>query len=730
MTINLQYDSEKKQFHLSNGKISYIFEIINDQFLAHCYWGKAINHFIGVNHVPNQKKTFASYLDFKEPTDSLEFMKSEFPQNYLGDYQPSAISLETANGEDITRFLYEDYQIIEGAPELTELPHARNNEKFPAKTLMIRLTDSVAKLEVQLFYTLFENSSIIIRSAKIINLSPDTIQIKHLASATVDFYNDHYQLISLYGSHQQEFQLQTQLLHHGQIKLASNRGASGPQYVPFMALSQNYNEHSGDVYALSLIYSGNHREIADLDQYHKLRLQIGLNEEAFSWTLNQSEAFQTPQAILAYGASGMNSLSNELYQFTQNHIMPPQFRKSVAPILINSWEMTYFDINEDKILSLIKTASQLGFEAVVLDDGWFLGRNSSKSSLGDWQVDPHKFPNGLDKIAEICHQNDLKFGLWFEPEMISPNSQLMKQHPEWVMKSKYYSPLYGRNQFILDLTKTSVQEYIINTIGGAIENYQIDYIKWDMNRHITDPFSQSPLPTGAKSYSHLYMLSLYKIIGILTERYPKVLFENCSSGGGRFDFGMLYYFPQTWASDNTDGFERQQIQYGASLMFHPYQMTGHVSITPNHQTQRSTPIETRMAVANSTNMGYELDILSITEEEKLTIRTHLEQYKKDRQLIIESNFYRLGHPENHEDCAWLFESKDRQHYLLHAFSEKFTVNKRHHIIKIPYLNPDVDYKIEELNCIVSGQELIHSGIHIAFPNYDYSSVVLHLNVIN
>lgn len=729
MSINITFNSDSQIFHLTNGSISYIMEIVEQKYLAHRYWGNALTGYQKANQIPMYKKTFAAFPKIEKPEFSLEFLPLEFPHPYQGDYKETAISISRSDGNDMIRLEYKNFQIMDGLYQIPDLPQAREFEGCKAQTLIIQLVDCIFQIQVELFYSIFENNDIIIRSSKITNLGNEPLTLNYLASASLDMYYDNQLLTTMYGSHQKEFQLQRQKLKHGQFKIGTTRGASGPQYVPFIALSQNSSEIIGDVYAMTLIYSGNHSELAELDQYNQLRLQIGLNSEQFAWNLLPSQSFYSPQAVLVFSSNGFNGMSQQLHNFTHKHLIHPNFRECIAPILINSWEMTYYNVNETQILSLIDKASQLGFEAVILDDGWFFGRHNSKSSLGDWVVDPQKFPNDLFPIIKKAHKNGLKFGIWFEPEMISADSILATKHPDWIMQSENYKPLYSRNQYILDITQEVVQNFIIQTLSNFIKTYQIDYIKWDMNRHITEPFSQIKSNQHPKAFSHQYMLGLYRIIDKLTNNFPQVLFENCSSGGGRFDYGMLYYFPQTWTSDNTDGLDRQEIQYGASYLFHPYQMTGHVSTTPNHQTQRQTPSHTRINLASSTNMGYELNILNYNECDVLLTSKHIEQYKKDRILIKNSKFFRLYSPFESNNCIWLFENEEQTCYILIAFRNRFSVTDHHHIIKIPYLNPNKNYYIEEYNITISGSELIYSGLHLSFDRKDWDSISLHLYLI-
>ncbi len=728
MTLNIAFDESSQIFHLHNNSISYMIELLEDKYLAHRYWGPYIKQFDKLNQKPLKKRTFSSRPEKSDEHFSLEFVPQEFPISYQGDYKESALEVTFHDNSHVFRLTYSDYQIITDSPDIAPLPHARKNRNSHSKTLVINLIDEITHIQVNLYYTIFENYDALIRSSEVINLGKKSLIIDQLMSASLDQLYSGQEVISFYGSHQAEFQKNNAPIQHGQFITGTSRGSSGPQYVPFIAVGKNADEQHGQIHAMTLLYSGNHRELIERDQYDQLRLQIGLNPSQFSCQLAEQESFQSPQALLVYSKNGFNGMSKVFHSFNKNHISPPNQVSTTKPILINSWEMTYFEVNEALMLKLIDQASQLGFEAVVLDDGWFKGRNSSKTSLGDWQVDQSKFPNGLEVIVEKCRQKKLKFGIWFEPEMISPESDLYTRKTHWIVKAPHHAAHLGRNQYVLDLTQNEAQQFLLNTMREFIYTYKPDYIKWDMNRHIVEPFSQISefLP---KEFSHRYMIKLYEILDQLTTEFPEIIFENCSSGSGRLDFGMLYYFPQTWASDNTDALDRQKIQYGASYLFHPYQLTGHVSDVPNHQTNRITPIQTRMNLASSTNMGYELNILTLSDEDKRAIKNHLNQYKAQRDLIQNGSFYRLCSPFESNITAWLFESKAKDEILLFVFKNCFNITELNTILTIPYADPTAEY-IDSNGYHYFGDELKYSGLSIPFEKGDFQSYSLHLKKLN
>ncbi|SDQ02627.1 alpha-galactosidase [Carnobacterium viridans] len=718
MSQLIHYDEEKKVFHLTNTYVSYIMEIVEDTYLIHRHWGKKLTHYNFSNRPKLKKRTFAATPNVLKPELSLEFLPQEISLPHQGDFRNSAVKIQNQNGQSISRFSYVGYEIHDQAIELQDLPFARSNESF-GQTLIIHLYDKIAKITLDLFYTIFEDSPIIVRSTKVINESTQIVKIDKLLSASLDTHYDNQLLTTFYGTHQKEFQMTRSDIQHGLFKIGSTRGASGPQYPPFLALSKDATEFQGEVHALTLLYSGNHEENIERDQYNNLRVQIGINEETFSWTLNPKEAIQSPQALLVYGSQGFNSNSQAFHTFFNNHLINPLWKKRKRPIVINSWEMTYFNVSERLLLEMIDSASSLGFETVVLDDGWFGKRNSSKTSLGDWTIDEEKFPNGIKPLVDYAKEKKIGFGIWFEPEMISPNTDLIAQHPDWVMKSKSYEPILGRNQLFLDLTNKEVQDFIIKTLSDTITSLGVNYIKWDMNRHMTDPFSPTKMENHSIDFSHRYMLGLYHIVNTLTSKHSDVLFENCSSGGGRLDPGMLFYFPQTWISDNTDALDRQQIQYGASYMFPIASMTGHVSEVPNHQTGRKIAFETRAALASSTNMGYEMDIINMSGKERQKVANHLSTYKKERDLIFEGDFYRLSSPNESNMCGWMFVDEKKNNAIIYVFRNIYEVFDLSLLIRIPYLDTEANYLEMNTNTVYSGSELSACGISLENPPGDF-----------
>lgn len=713
------YDDQRQVFHLMNDNISYVFEIVEDTYLVHRHWGKRIESYSFSNKPKLKKRTFAAMNIPERPDFSLEYVPLEVSFPNQGDYREPSVQIRMSNGYTVSRFSYEKFEISDEAPHFTAFPHARDIPTSDSQTLTIHLVDPISSIRLLLFYTIFEDADIIIRSSKIINESRSSVMIEKLSSASVDMRYDGQLSTTFYGTHQKEYQLNRQSISHGRFSVGSNRGASGPQYPLYLSISKDATEFAGDVHAMTLIYSGNHLSNLERDQYNHLRLQIGLNPDTFAWQLGPGESFQSPQAALSFSDKGYNGNSNVFHRFFNNHLIPQKWVNKSRPILVNSWEMSYFNVSGNIIKDLIDSAKEMGFEAVVLDDGWFGERNSSKTSLGDWQVDANKFPDGIKPLVDYAKEQGLQFGIWFEPEMISPNSDLIRNHPDWVMRTAEYEPLLGRSQYILDLTNVEVQTFIIDLLTRSITDFGISYIKWDMNRHITDPASSLMNMSQANEYSHRYMMGLYRILDTITTLFPEVLFENCSSGGGRLDPGMLYFMPQTWASDNTDGLDRQRIQYGASYLFSPYSLTGHVSSVPNHQTGRMTDFETRKHLASSTNMGYEMDIMQLNDHEKAVIKAHVEGYKEDRDFLVTSEFYRLESPFDTNHCTWMFTDEARNKIIVYLFRNTYDVSELSLLIKIPFIDLKANYVEVNSQKQYSGSELANCGIALENPIGDH-----------
>lgn len=647
---------ESGRFHLRNEKFSYVIEVSRGKYLLHRYWGRTLREFRDASELQAVDRGFSPQLgDFEnERTYSLDVLPQEYPVRGHTDFRIPAYTVELENGTNITELHYAAHKIIKGKPALKDLPASFGGDE----TLEIELRDAAGNFTLYLNYTVFENSSVMVRSARFVNTGTKAIKLRNAASAAVDFSDNEFEIISLYGGHAAERTIQRQRVSRGIFEVSSTRGASSHQQSPFIALVRpDTTEFVGDVYAASLIYSGSFATKIEAEQFGTTRLVIGLNPDVFSWKLEVGEEFQTPEVALNYSADGLNGMSQAYHKFYREHLIRSKYKDQIRPILINNWEATYFDFNEEKILALADCAKDLGLELLVLDDGWFGKRNDDNSSLGDWFVNTQKLPNGLKGLADEVHKRGLKFGLWVEPEMVNADSELYRAHPDWILHVPDYKPSYGRHQLILDLSRAEVREYVLDAMRKTFASAPIDYVKWDMNRHMTESFSATLPADRQLETQHRYMLGLYEIMDKLTSEFPDILFESCSGGGGRFDAGILYYMPQTWTSDDTDAVCRLSIQAGTGLAFPIVSQGAHVSVTPNHQVGRVTPLQMRALVAMAGTFGYELDITKMSDVDKAEVRDHVALYKEIRSTIQLGKFTRLLTGGN--EYAWQFEDDGR-----------------------------------------------------------------------
>lgn len=720
--INIFFDSEKKTFHLQNKHISYVMKIIKDGYLSHMYFGKRIKEYRESNPIGFYDRGFAPNPDPDDRTFSLDTVPQEYPAYGNGDFRTPAYQVELENGSRVTDLRFKNYKIYDGKPELNGLPSTYVEEKSEAKTLEIEMEDKLIGLNLTLVYTIYRDFDVIVRSVKFENNGTEVLNLQRALSTCVDFRENDFELITLYGAHTNEKNIARRPLVSGIQKVESSRGASSPQQAPYLALvRKNTDEDHGEVYSFNFVYSGNFTAEVQVDQYCNTRVTMGINPFDFSWILEQGESFQTPEVIMTYSCNGLNEMSKTYHGLYSTRLCRGKFRDKERPVLINNWEATYFDFNDDKIEEIAKCGKELGIELFVLDDGWFGKRDDDKSSLGDWIVDKNKLPNGLNNLVDKITSFGMEFGIWFEPEMISENSDLYRKHPDWALHVPGRKSTVGRNQFVLDLSRKEVCDYVINAVSEILDNPKITYVKWDMNRHMTEIWSESLEPKRQKEVAHRYMLGLYYILEKLTSKYKDVLFEGCSSGGGRFDPGMLYYMPQTWTSDNTDAICRLKIQYGTSLVYPPITMGAHVSVVPNKQVGRITPLTTRTHVAMSGNFGYELDLTNLSKEEKKEVKNHIALYKKIRSTIQFGDFYRILSPFETNETAWNFVSKNKTEFVGMYFKILSESGSAIRVLKFKGLNEDFSYKNLETNEVFRGDELMNVGITIYRVKEDFIS---------
>ena len=707
---NILFKEECRQFHLTNGEISYIFRVYEDGKLLQLYYGAVVPERDYSYLVELQHRPMTTYRKEGDLRYSLEHVRQEFPEYGTTDFRHPAICLRQENGSRITDFVYVSHQIVDGKPALEGLPATYTETQTEAKTLILTLRDEVTEVEVQLFYTIFADWPVITRSSKVINQGRETCYLESLASLSLDLPDADYDWLQLSGAWARERHIKERSLQQGIQSIESTRGISSPHHNPFVALKRpETTEFSGPVLGTALVYSGNFLIQAEVDTYDVTRLQLGINPFGFEWKLAAGQSFTSPEALLVYSERGLNGMSQVFHQLFRRRLARGYWRERARPVLINNWEATYFDFSENQLLELAEKAQDVGVELFVLDDGWFGQRTNDRAGLGDWFVNPERLPKGLGSLAERIHGLGMQFGLWFEPEMVNKDSQLYRTHPDWLLAVPDRQPHHGRNQFVLDYSRPEVVDEIFERLSAVIEEAQLDYIKWDMNRPLTDVFSAAWPADQQGEIFHRYVLGVYDLYERLISWYPRLLFESCSSGGGRFDLGMLYYAPQAWTSDDSDAIERLKIQYGTSLLYPLSSMGAHVSIVPNHQTNRLTPLKTRGNVAFFGSFGYELDLNQLSPEELAEVREQIAFYKRHRDLIHNGTFYRLRSPfKGDGQTAWMLVSQDQNTALLGTFKALNQVNRSHQRLQLKGLAADKVYRLE--GRAYTGAELMRVGL--------------------
>lgn len=704
-------NKENREFHLQGLNVSYIFNVMKNEQLGNLYFGKKIRHRDNFKHFFYQPEVGIGIIAHHEddPGFSLEYYKQEYPSYGTTDFRKPAFELESEDGSRVSDFVYKGYRVYKGKEKLAGLPSTYVESEDEATTLEIELKDEVLNCKLYLTYTVYENRDVITRNARFVNHGIEKIDINRAMSFALDLPDYNYEMIHLSGAWARERFIKTRKLEVGSQYIDSTRGASSAHQNPFVILKRpNTNEDAGECIGFSLVYSGNFLAHVEVDHFDATRVTMGINPFDFKWELKPGESFITPEGIIVYSESGMNDMSKTFHKLFRERIARGEWRDKERPILVNNWEATYFDFDEDKIVSMASKAKDLGFELFVLDDGWFGKRNDDKTSLGDWFPNLDKLPNGIKGLGERVVNEGIRFGLWFEPEMISKNSKLYEEHPDWILGVKDRRLSMGRNQYILDLSKPEVRKYIVDILSERFSEAPISYVKWDMNRNMTE-VTYRDLP-------HKYILGLYEILEELTTKFPHILFESCASGGGRFDAGMLHYMPQVWTSDDTDAIVRLNIQHGTSLAYPLISMGAHVSDIPNHQTARKTSLETRNNVAAFGNFGYELDLLKFDEETGANVSKYLDFYKNNRKLIQFGDFYRLENPFEGNTASWMVVDKEKAEALVGHFTILASPNPGYNAkVILKGLNPDKKYSINgEFEAY--GDELMNVGI--VFPQPD------------
>ena len=711
----IQYHEHTKTFLIHTQDMSYIIHNGNGLPL-HLHWGGPIR----TVH-DNLISRLTSYTEdtFSLNELPLDRVPQECPVFGCADLRQGMLGVRHSDGTTALDLRLDSWTIQNSLLPPSGLPSAHGG---PSSTLTLVLKDSLSALKVCLIYTLFEDSGILARRVHIVNEGPQAVSLERALSASVDFEGSDFRLLTLSGAWARERDLFLRALAPGETGLSSLRGASSHQASPFMALlSDGASETQGEVYGFALCYSGNFTASADVDQDRNTRALIGIHPADFSWTLESGACFDTPEAYLCYSSSGLNGMSSRFHHFIQHHIVTGPHALAPRPILINNWEATYFDFSEEKLLSLARRAKEAGIDLFVLDDGWFGHRDSDTTSLGDWTDNLKKLPDGLAGLSQKIHALGLQFGIWIEPEMISPDSSLYHAHPDWCIHAGIRPRLESRHQLVLDLTRQDVRQFLYETICSVLLRGKVDYVKWDMNRNITMAGSAQLPAERMSEFHHRYILGLYDLLSRITSRFPQILFESCAGGGGRFDLGMMAFMPQAWTSDNTDAWARCRIQYATSLLFPPSCMGSHVSAVPNHQTRRTTPLNTRIAVAMGGSYGYELDLALLSPEELALIRSANQFVHEHQQLLLYGRHYRLRSPFSGNDCAFMQVSHDQHEALVTYVQALAVANRRPGLLRLYGLNPDAEYEEKTTGAVYGGDELMARGLPLRPLENDFAS---------
>ncbi len=715
----ITFNETTRIFTLTTAHTTYQMQADAQGYLLHLYYGARtageMDYLLnygdrGFSGNPNSAGSDRTY--------SLDALPQEYPSLGTGDFRNYALNIENADGSQCCNPVYITHEIAAGKYTLKGLPFVRAEEN-EAETLKIILEDPVTKVELHLLYGVLEKEDIITRSVIIKNAGKAPVTVKKAQSACLDFLHGDYDLIKFYGRHAMERNMERMPVSHESTRIGSRRGTSSHQYNPGVILAgKNTNEDSGSCYGMLFVYSGNFLVEAEKDQYDQTRIQMGLTDELFAYPLEAGAEFIAPEVILSYTNKGLSRLSQQYHHCIMNHICQGKYVHANRPVLINSWEAAYFDFTGDTIVELAKEAKALGIDMVVMDDGWFGKRNDDNSSLGDWYVNEEKLGGTLTKLIERVNAEGVKFGIWIEPEMVSEDSDLYREHPEWAITIPGRKPVRSRNQLVLDFSRKEVRDEIFKRICAVLDQGNVEYIKWDMNRSLADIY--------APNVTYDYVLGVYDFLEKLTNRYPDILIEGCSGGGGRFDAGMLYYTPQIWCSDNTDAINRTRIQYGTSFFYPVAAMGSHVSAVPNHQTGRVTSMHTRGVAAMSGTFGYELNPALLNAKEKAEIRAQLAQYREYQELIREGDYYRLSNPFRDNFAAWMVVSDDRSKALVSVIRLTAEANPPAAYVTLKGMEEDAFYREKTTGKVYPGAALMEAGILLPAAVSEYEAYQIEL----
>lgn len=730
--MSIRYDEVNRIFELDTRNTSYRIGIADDEgFVGHIYYGQKIRPQKCDQFLRTQEAPFLPSENNRERCSFMDTFPTEYSGNGIGDYRESCIAVKTANGSRTVDLKYVAYDIVNEKPGITGLPSSFAGEE-EVQTLVVHMKDGGCGIEVDLIYSVFEDEDVITRSVNVKNTGDKDIRLTKVYSACIDMDDEGFEMLTLHGSWARERQIERRPIAYGRQSVSSLRGESSHQDHPFMAwMSKNADQTKGDVYGMHFVYSGNFIAQIEKSQFDSIRAVMGINSEGFEWLLTPGDEFAAPEVVLTYSHNGIGQMSRNLHDFYRGHLIRSKYLHKKRPVLINNWEATYFDFDTDKLLAIAKSASEHGIEMLVMDDGWFGHRNDDATSLGDWFVNENKIKDGLKHLVDEVNKLGLKFGIWMEPEMISPDSELYRKHPDWAFAVPERMATLSRNQYVLDLSRKEVRDYVYECVHNVISSANIEYVKWDMNRQLTDIGSVEFTGDRQGELAHRYVLGVYELQERLVNDFPDLLLENCSGGGARFDPGMLYYSPQIWCSDDTDAIERLSIQEGTELIYPLSTMGAHVSDCPNHTVGRSTPFITRAHVALAGTFGYELDITKISEEERAMIPEQVSMYHKYNELVREGDYYRIAsYRENGLYDCWMVVAKDKSEALVTYVQVLGRPNVHSRKIKLLGLDVTAGYRLDGTDEVYGGDLLMNAGMLIETMRGDYMSRLYHFVLDN
>ena len=719
------FSEEEKIFTIHTDASTYQMKVDHLGFLIHLYYGARTEGNMDFLLTYMDRGFSGNPYDLKlDRTYSLDALPQEFPLWGQGDYRSPALNVRDGEGTFGCDLRFAGYEICDGKYALAGLPAVYANEGDEAQTLKIFLKDEVSGFKATLLYGVLPKNDIITRAAVLENAGSDDVTVERAFSASLDFVTGDYDLITFYGRHAMERNLQRKNVGHGVFAIGSRRGMSSHQYNPMVILTdRDTAEDHGRCWSMQFVYSGSFKALAEKDQYGQTRIQMGLMDELFSYPLKKGEKLTLPEVIMSYSGEGLSGLSHHLHNCIRRNICRGKCRDIPRPVLFNSWEAAYFDFTGETIIRMARNARELGAQMLVMDDGWFGSRNDDYRGLGDWVVNEKKLGCTMAQLSAAVHDTGMKFGIWIEPEMVNEDSDLYRAHPDWALAIPGRKPVMARNQLVLDFSRKEVADHVFNQICEVLEGSEIDYIKWDYNRSIADIHSYGAEDQGKVLYD--YMLGVYDFLERLTKRFPDILVEGCSGGGGRFDAGMLYYTPQIWCSDNTDAVDRLSIQYGTSFGYPPCTMGAHVSVCPNEQNGRITPFETRSVVAMAGTFGYELDPAKLTDEEKEMVRRQISDYLTYADLLHGGDYYRLTDPASAEACAWEMAAQDGSEILMSSVVLRIHGNRTPIYIHLRGLTKGAMYKDSRSGKIYPADALMDTGLPLPVGMGEYQAFVYH-----